>query len=177
MTVDRARLLVALDDLDVQGLASVDLADVPEVDVADPVYALGLDAAVDTNMATLELGIEATTYQPDAFPGVVYAGDAATVLVFGTGQLVVVDADSREAAEAAVATVVARLVETGLVDAGAVPEAGAEPVTLPPAEALPDEVRDAALAAGTDDAAVCPSCDSDLDGSENFCPSCGAELG
>jgi RNA polymerase subunit RPABC4/transcription elongation factor Spt4 len=174
MTVDRARLLVALDDLDVQGLAGVDLADVPEVEVTDPIYALALDAAVDTNMATLELGIEATTYQPDAFPGVVYAGDAATVLVFGTGQLVVVDPDSREAAETGVATVVARLVQTGLVDSGAVPEAGAEPVTLPPTEALPDEVHDAAAVAEAE--LTCPSCDHELDGTENFCPSCGADL-
>lgn len=173
MTADRARLLVVLDDLDVQGLASVDLADVPEVEVADPVYALALDAAVDTNMATLELGIEATTYQPDAFPGVVYQGDAATVLVFGTGQLVVTDAGSREAAEAAVATVVARLMETDLVDAGAVPEVGTEAVTLPPAEDLPEGVPDAADPAETP---ACPDCGTDLEGTENFCPSCGTEL-
>lgn len=174
MTADRARLLVVLDGLDVQGLASVDLADVPEVEVRDPVYALALDAAVDTNMATLELGIEATTYQPDAFPGVVYQGDPATVLVFGTGQLVVTDAESREAAEAAVATVVARLVETGLVDGDAVPEQGAEAVSLPPTEDLPEEVRDAAEPA--DAAPECPDCGNDLQGTENFCPSCGADL-
>jgi hypothetical protein len=174
MTADRARLLVVLDDLGVQGLASVDLADVPEVEVADPVYALSLDAAVDTNMATLELGIAATTYQPDAFPGIVYQGDDATVLVFGTGQLVVTDADSREAAEAAVATVVARLVDTDLVDADAVPERGAEAVSLPATEALPEEVRDAAEPAAGSPA--CPECGADLQGTENFCPSCGAEL-
>jgi len=173
MTADRARLLVVLGDLDVQGLASVDLADVPEVEVADPVYALALDAAVDTNMATLELGIEATTYQPDAFPGVVYQGDAATVLVFGTGRLAVTDADSRETAEAAVATVVARLIETDLVDPGAVPEAGAEAVPLPAAEDLPESVHDAAEPAGTPS---CPDCGTDLRGTENFCPSCGADL-
>lgn len=173
MTADRARLLVVLDDLDVQGLASVDLADVPEVEVADPVYALPLDAAVDTNMATLELGIEATTYQPDAFPGVVYQGDAGTVLVFGTGQLVVTDADSREAAEAAVATVVARLVDTDLVDADAVPERGAEAVSLPASEDLPEGVAEAAEPAAQPE---CPDCGSDLQGTENFCPACGAEL-
>lgn len=173
MTADRARLLVALDGLDVQGLASIDLADVPEVEVTDPVYALALDAAVDTNMATLELGIEATTYQPDAFPGVVYQGDPATVFVFGTGQLVVADADSRADAEVAVATVAARLVETDLVDPDAVPEAGAEAVALPPAEDLPEGVREAAEPAAEPE---CPDCGNGLDGTENFCPSCGADL-
>ena len=174
MTVDRARLLVALDDLDVQGLASVAVADVPGIEVRDPAYAVALDAAVDTNMATLELGIEATTYQPDAFPGVVYQGDAATVLVFGTGQLVVADAGSRADADAAVATVVARLVETGLIDPGAVPEAGVEALPLPAAEDLPGRVHEAADP--DDGAPECPDCGTDLQGTENFCPECGAEL-
>jgi hypothetical protein len=174
MTIDRARLLVALDDLDVQGLASVALADVPEVEVRDPAYAVALDAAVDTNMATLELGIEATTYQPDAFPGVVYGGDAATVLVFGTGQLVVTDAESRADADAAVATAVARLVETGLVESGAVPEAGAEALSLPAAEDLPESVRE--TAEPDDGTPACPDCGADLRGTENFCPECGAAL-
>jgi hypothetical protein len=178
MTVDRARLLGALDDLGVQGLAGVGLADVPGVDVSDPVHLLALDAAVDTNVATLELGLDATTYQPDAFPGVVYQGDDATVLVFGTGQLVAVNADAPAVAEAAVATVVARLVETNLVDPAAVPDAGVEPVALPAEESLPDEVR-AALEpddGGTTDDGACASCGESLDGTENFCPVCGASL-
>jgi hypothetical protein len=174
MTVDRARLLVVLGDLDVRGVASVDLADVPEVEVADPVYTLALDAAVDTNMATLELGAEATTYQPNAFPGLVYQGEPATVIVFGTGQLVVTDAESREDAEAAVATVVARLVETELVGADAVPERGAEAVDLPATEDLPEGVVEAAE---PDAEPECPDCGSALQGTENFCPSCGADLG
>ncbi|MFB6206116.1 MAG: hypothetical protein ABEJ05_06285 [Haloglomus sp.] len=176
MAADRARLLAVLDDLGVQGLSSVDPAAAPGVEVRDPVYALALDAAVDTNVAALELGADAATYRPDAFPGVVYRGGSATVFVFGTGHLVVPDAGSREAAESAIATVVARLVEAGLVDAAAVPEAGGDAVALPADEDLPPGVGDAAAGSASTEEPACATCGHDLDGTENFCPACGATL-
>jgi hypothetical protein len=175
MTADRARLLGALDRLGIPGLGSVAVADVPEVAVAEPLYTLALDAAVDTNAATLELGLNATTYQPDAFPGVVYQADP-TVLVFGTGQVVVTDAADRAAAGDAVAGVVARLVETDLIDAGAVPDAGVEPVDLPAMAELPPVWADAVEEPDEEPGAGCPDCGADLDGTENFCPACGAAL-
>lgn len=175
MTADRARLLGALDRLGIPGLGSVAVADVPEIAVAEPLFTLALDAAVDTNAATLELGLDATTYQPDAFPGVVYQADP-TVLVFGTGQVVVTDAADRAAAGDAVAGVVARLVETELIDAGAVPDAGVERLALPPLAELPPAWREAVEEPEADPGTECPDCGAALDGTENFCPACGTAL-
>jgi transcription initiation factor TFIID TATA-box-binding protein len=60
-----------------------------------------LEQDVDLNALSVELGLEKVEYEPEQFPGLIYRTDYGVVLVFGSGNVVVTGAGSKDGANKA----------------------------------------------------------------------------
>lgn len=77
-----------------------------------------LEVELNLNALAIGLGLENIEYEPETFRGLVYRHDnpAATALLFGDGQITVVDGQTESDAEKAIENTVERIQELGLVD-------------------------------------------------------------
>jgi transcription initiation factor TFIID TATA-box-binding protein len=81
-------------------------------DVKNVVCVGNLERTVDLNKLVLVLGMESTEYEPEQFPGLVYRPDNSdvTLLVFGSGKVVLTGSSEVENAEAALESLKSELV-------------------------------------------------------------------
>lgn len=99
-------LYTARDDI-ILVLHDLGIIDSPDDDgefsVQNMVCTVDFEEPLDLNEVTVVLGLEATEYEPEQFPGLVYRPDSTstTILLFGTGKSVITGARSLDECEAA----------------------------------------------------------------------------
>jgi RNA polymerase subunit RPABC4/transcription elongation factor Spt4 len=138
----------------------------------------------EINLTSVAIGLELGDVLDygERFPGVVYDADdveETVIVVFGNGTVFVASAGNVSVQDV-LEDVGERLLELGMLDGGVGPSAEFElaPKTVP----VPSGYEVPKGTGMTDGRGVrveqaCPDCDYELSGEENYCPTCGHNLG
>jgi hypothetical protein len=140
------------------------------------------DHDLNLTSVAISLGLGEIVDSAERFPGVVYEADdyeETVVVVFGDGT-VFVDSAGTVSVQDVLEDIGDRLLELELLEEGPGPSAAFElapkTVPVPPDYEVPEGagMTDGRGVVGAED--VCPGCDRDLRGEENYCPECGLNL-
>jgi len=98
----------------------VDAPRSPPVNIQNIVAKADLQRRLSLNATAIALGLEAVEYEPEQFPGLVYRLDDPdiTVLLFGSGKLIITGAQHRSESEAAFTNIQTQLSKLGLLEGG-----------------------------------------------------------
>lgn len=146
---------------------------VPELDYSDAFVYTKLNERIDLRRASWTLDEERTRYDWEEFPAIQYESPErdGTVFVFDRGIFVCADVSLDAAAHAIEATV------EQLTGSFVAPQS-VEISVIPLSDGDHGKWDGSAFAGGEVETnrAWCPACDRVLQGTENYCPSCGEEI-
>jgi RNA polymerase subunit RPABC4/transcription elongation factor Spt4 len=140
------------------------------------------DRHLNLNSVAISLGLGEIVCNGERFPGLVYEADdyeETVVVVFDDGT-VFANSAGTVSVQDILEDIGDRLLELGLLEEGLGPSAEFElapkVVPVPPAYEVPEGTGMADGEGVVDAERICPSCDHDLNGGENYCPKCGLKL-
>jgi len=87
-------------------------------DVENIVSTANLERRINVDAVAVGLGLEHVEYEPEQFPGLIYrlSDTRAGVLIFTSGNVVITPCRTNAQGQAAIQTVVDRLIDLGLLD-------------------------------------------------------------
>ena len=96
----------------------ITISKTPEVTVQNIVSSADLGKPLHLNAIAIGLGLEHIEYEPEQFPGLIYRLDDPPVvlLLFGSGKLVILGAQTRADIEQALGAITERLTELGMLE-------------------------------------------------------------